>query len=86
MKELVSMKRKGWRVIVPATLAVLAAVAAVAALIAAEWVEELFGWSPDGGGGEFELLLPLVLLAASVVSAAVAGWQWRVRRVATTHT
>jgi hypothetical protein len=61
---------------------VLAAVAAVAALGAREWIENLLSWSPDGGSGELELALPAVLLAASLISAILARWQWRKRRAA----
>lgn len=76
------MHRMGWRVVVPASLGVLAAVAAVAALVAREWIENLLAWSPDGGSGELELALPAVLLAASLISAILACWQWRKRRAA----
>lgn len=74
------MKRIRWRVMIPASLAILAAVAAVAAFMNLEWVEEFIGVSPDGGSGEFELALPVALLACAFISAVLAGWQWRVGR------
>ena len=37
-----------------------------------DWIETLFGWSPDGGNGTTELL---VVLACCVALAGVIVWR-----------
>lgn len=41
-------------------------------LVSQEWIEELTGFSPDGGNGAFEVVLPLVLLAIAASSSVAA--------------
>ena len=42
-----------------------------------DWIEEIFGISPDGGDGHIEWLIVAVCLLAIVVSFASAGLEWR---------
>jgi hypothetical protein len=42
-----------------------------------DWIEQLWGVSPDGGDGSFERL---VTIGAIVVLAAVGGWAMRRRQ------
>jgi hypothetical protein len=37
-----------------------------------DWIEQLFGWSPDNGDGTFELFL--MLLAVAVVAAGILAF------------
>ena len=44
----------------------------VLTLVSAEWFEALTGLEPDGGNGSLEWALPVVLLAITASSAALA--------------
>lgn len=59
------------RAIVEWVLAGLFAAATVLTLVSAEWIEELFGWSPDGGNGSFEWLIVVALGLATVAVGAL---------------
>lgn len=60
--------------------AILAAVLAVLAALAPTWIETLLPIEPDGGNGSTEWALVVVLAAAALVSAALAGREHRLLR------
>ena len=55
------------------TLAALLAAAAVATAVWPTWIETLFGVEPDGGSGETEWWIVVVLGVLALVVAALAG-------------
>jgi predicted Co/Zn/Cd cation transporter (cation efflux family) len=57
--------------------AVVFAALTILALLVPAWIEEVSGLSPDGGGGELELLLAVPFGLVSVFLGALA---WRTRR------
>ena len=70
----VRLARRGWWQLV---LAVAFAILTVVAIVVPMWIEEVSGASPDGGNGEFELLLAVPFGMASLVLGVLA---WRARR------
>jgi hypothetical protein len=58
--------------------AIVFATLLVLALVIPVWIEELTGLSPDGGNGEFELLLAVPF---GVLSVAFGILTWRSRRL-----
>ncbi|MCV2396522.1 hypothetical protein OEB99_19605 [Actinotalea sp. M2MS4P-6] len=58
-------------------LAALAAALAVVTIAVPTWIEAVFGVEPDGGSGELEWLVVVVLALVAVGSAALAGREWR---------
>lgn len=64
-------------------LAIVFAALTVLALVIPVWIEEVTGFSPDGGNGELELLLAAPFGITSIVLGILA---WRSqRRVMITH-
>jgi uncharacterized membrane protein YedE/YeeE len=62
---------------------VLAAVLGVATILTAvwpDWIEELFGFDPDGGNGTAEWGIVVVLAVATIAVAALARRDLRVVR------
>ena len=70
-------KRAGWRFWLPAALALLALAATVASLVDPQWIENLFGESPDAGSGESEWWFAVMFGVLAIASAALARWRWR---------
>ena len=60
-----------------AVLAALAALAAALSAVEPRWIENLAGFSPDGGSGETEWGLTLVLAVAAALLAGLARFAWR---------
>ena len=72
------------RAVVELVLASLFALATALTAVSAEWIEELFGWSPDGGNGSFEWLIVIALGLATVIVGALGVKDLRrVRRPST---
>jgi hypothetical protein len=65
------------RLWVESGLAALAAVLAIVTAVVPDWIEQLTGAHPDGGGGEAEWLLALVPAALAVVLMLLALREWR---------
>ena len=69
-----TLRRRFW---VEGALAVLAAIAFVAALLWPDWIERITGATPDGGSGELEAGVAVVLGVLALVSAGLAVVEWR---------
>lgn len=54
---------------------------AVVTLLWPDWIERVFGVSPDQGSGALEWLIVVVALAVSVAFAIAARLEWRRTRV-----
>lgn len=63
-------RRRKQRMRFEAVVAFCGAAATAAALIGPQWIERLFGASPDGGSGETEWFIPVLCFLA----AAAASW------------
>jgi hypothetical protein len=74
------MLLKPSRVMVESLLAALSAAALVLTFLWPQWIEGLFGLEPDGGSGETEWGLAIVLAVATIVFIARAGQAWRFQR------
>ncbi len=57
-------------------LAALAILSSAAVLVEPHWIEEFLHASPDGGSGELEAVVPLVLGLAAIVMSLVAAREW----------
>jgi hypothetical protein len=69
----VPLRRRAWAGAVCYALAAVALAAGCAGLIGGpEWIEQVSGWSPDGGGGGVEAALIVVPLALALL-LALAG-------------
>lgn len=62
---------------VPCILFVVAIAATVLSLFEPQWIERVFGESPDEGSGESEWWITAVTAAIAIVSLAVTRWRWR---------
>ncbi|MBG0564640.1 ABC transporter permease [Actinoplanes aureus] len=60
-----------------AVLAGLTALLTLITLVSREWIEILFGVSPDGGDGSLEWALVVLLGLATVTFALLARAEWR---------
>ena len=67
---------------VQAAFATAAAVMFVVTLISREWIEEVVHVDPDGGNGDLEWLIVVVLAMVAVVLALTARREWRRARPA----
>ena len=74
------MRRRGWLELV---LAVVSAIALLATLVSPDWIEELFGVEPDGGGGALEALIAISLTVATIAFALAARHEVGLARRAT---
>jgi len=45
-----------------------------------DFIEKIFGFSPDGGDGSTELMYVMALIVGVAVTAAYLVWRRRVRR------
>jgi hypothetical protein len=62
---------------IPFVITVLAVVATLWSIIDPQWIERLFGASPDAGSGQSEWQIAALFAAAAVGSFAVTRWRWR---------
>ena len=62
---------------IESVLAVIGVLLAVLTLVARDWFERLFESSPDNGSGEFEWLISLGFLLATLVMGYLARREWR---------
>ena len=67
-------------VFVESLLAFLSALALILALAWPQWIEDLFGFEPDGGSGETEWMWAAALAALTVAFVTRAGFAWRRRQ------
>ena len=72
-----SQKKMRRLVRIQLALTVLFVVLTILAMAVPMWIEEVSGFSPDGGSGEVELLLAIPFGVASWILAALT---WRSRR------
>jgi hypothetical protein len=75
------MAKAGLRFWVEAVLAAVTGVLGLLTLVWREWIEAVFGVSPDGGDGSLEWAIVLVLFTASLTFTSVARAERR-RRIA----
>ena len=68
------MRARFW---VEAALAALTGLLTVLTLVSREWIEIVFGFSPDGGDGTLEWALVVLLALATAVFALLARAEWR---------
>jgi hypothetical protein len=68
------LRRRFWP---EAGLGALSALALVVTLLWHDWIEIVFRADPDGGDGTLEWLLVALLAAATMVSLALARFEWR---------
>ena len=62
---------------IPCILCVVAIAATVLSLVQPEWIERIFGASPDEGSGESEWWITAVTVVIAIVSLALTRWRWR---------
>ena len=74
------MLLKPSRVIVESLLAALSATALVLTSLWPQWIEDLFGLTPDSGSGETEWGLSIGLAVVTIVFITRAGQAWRFQR------
>lgn len=60
-----------------AGMATITSVLLVITLLWEDWVEEVFGISPDGGDGSLELWIVGTLLVVTIVLFVLARAEWR---------
>ncbi|KQU81169.1 MULTISPECIES: hypothetical protein [unclassified Rhizobacter] len=65
------------RFVVEATLAAVSACALALTLAWPQWIEDVFGFEPDGGDGSSEWGLTLALAIATLAAGAAATRDWR---------
>jgi len=61
-------------------LLVAAFTASIAVMFAPEWIETVFGVSPDGGSGQLEWLFAVLGVLGVLVTSATAGRWYRASR------
>ncbi|MCW2497523.1 hypothetical protein [Jatrophihabitans sp.] len=77
------LARADWTFWLPCLFSALAVVATVASIINSHWIESVVSASPDGGSGESEWGISVLVGAVAVASLAVTHWRWRALRPAT---
>jgi hypothetical protein len=68
---------RGTRAWFATTLSLASVALLVLTAVVPNWIEVLFGVSPDSGSGSLELLVTLGLAGLAVSSAAAAVLEWR---------
>jgi hypothetical protein len=71
------MERFRRRLRIEVMLAVIGTALCVLTLVIPEWIEVLTGLEPDSGSGALEWVIAGVFLVAAVVSAVLAGRDYR---------
>ena len=51
-------------------------------VVVPDWIEEVTGFSPDGGSGALEFAIPAVLFAVAALSAFAARRDYRTAKLA----
>jgi uncharacterized BrkB/YihY/UPF0761 family membrane protein len=64
------------------TMAVLSGILSILTTILPEWIENVFGVTPDGGDGSLEWLIVLLLFVATILFFFLAYREWWVTRSA----
>lgn len=81
MNRLERLRRAGWAFWVPCIFSMLALIATVASALEPQWIEKVFGESPDEGSGESEWWITDVSDGRDRVSASHAMAMARHRSV-----
>ncbi len=71
------------RMRIEVVLAIVFAVFAVATIMDPHWIEQLFAFDPDRGGGDAEWAVTLAFGVASLAAASLAGRDWRLLQAET---
>ena len=72
-----SLPAKFW---IQSVLAWASASCLVLTVFEPDWIEQFFGFEPDGGDGSAEWGLTLALLLATCAFVALAGRTWRMHK------
>jgi len=70
----IQMRLRFW---LEAGMATITSVLLILTILWEDWVEEIFGISPDGGNGSFERWMVGALLFITIVLFAMARSEWR---------
>jgi hypothetical protein len=62
-------------------MAVLTGMLSILSMIWPQWIELIFGLSPDGGDGSLEGLIVLFLFMLTILFFLIAYREWRMRSV-----
>ena len=76
------LRAADWSFWVPLAATVVALVFVVMSLVDPQWIESLFGESPDAGSGEAEWWITAVAVGVAAVAFIITRWRWRSIRVA----
>jgi hypothetical protein len=68
------MRARFW---IEISVAVLCGLLAALTLVVKDWIEVVFGVDPDAHSGAAEWLIVVLLGAGVIVSALLAGYEWR---------
>ena len=70
----IEMRLRFW---LETAMATITSILLVITLLWEDWVEEIFGISPDGGNGSFERWFVLALFVVTIALFFMARYEWR---------
>jgi protein-S-isoprenylcysteine O-methyltransferase Ste14 len=82
MKFRARLRAADWSFWVPFATTVIALFFVVMSIVDPQWIEGLFGESPDAGSGEAEWWITALAVGVAAAALAVTRWRWRCIRVA----
>lgn len=76
------LRAADWSFWVPFAATVIALAFVVMSLVDPQWIESLFGESPDEGSGEAEWWITALAVGVAAVAFGITRWRWRCIRTA----